>query len=50
MAAIADTGFLFALANTQDEHHHRVINVVRRLAEPVIVAPHCVARNLLLAR
>jgi predicted nucleic acid-binding protein len=37
MAAIADTGFLFALANTQDEHHRKVINVVRRLSEPVIL-------------
>ena len=37
MAAIADTGFLFALVNTQDEHHRKVINVVRRLSEPVIL-------------
>ena len=38
MAAIADTGFLFALVNTQDEHHRKVINVVRRLSEPVILS------------
>lgn len=37
MAAIADTGFLFALANRQDEHHRNAVNVIRLLSEPVIL-------------
>jgi uncharacterized protein len=37
MAAIADTGFLFALANGQDEHHRKAVSVIRRLSEPVIL-------------
>lgn len=37
MAAVADTGFLFALANPHDNHHINVRAVVQQLSEPVIL-------------
>ncbi len=43
MLAIVDTGFLFALANTRDIHHHRALDIARTSSDtfvlPVTVLP-----------
>jgi len=33
---IADTGFWVALANRKDRHHHRAVERLRELAEPLV--------------
>lgn len=50
-----DTGFLFALVSTNDEHHERVVEVFRtfkgaRLADQLLTTNHVVAEAITLAR
>lgn len=50
-----DTGFLFALISTRDEHHERVVEVFRTfkdrsLAETLLTTNHVVAETITLAR
>jgi predicted nucleic acid-binding protein len=50
-----DTGFLFALMSTRDEHHERVVEVFRtfkesRLADSLLTTNHVVAETITLAR
>lgn len=50
-----DTGFLFALISTRDEHHARVVEVFRtlkdvRLSDTLLTTNHVVAETITLAR
>ena len=50
-----DTGFLFALVSTKDEHHERVVEVFRtfqgvHLADTLLTTNHVVAETITLAR
>jgi len=50
-----DTGFLFALISTKDEHHERVVEVFRtfkdvRLVDQLLTTNHIVAEAITLAR
>ena len=37
MPTLVDTGFLFALANTKDQHHAQVYNLARTLTDAIIL-------------
>jgi hypothetical protein len=50
-----DTGFLFALVSTKDEHHDRVLEVFNtfkgvRLADEILTTNHVVAETITLTR
>lgn len=50
-----DTGFLFALISTRDEHHERVVEVFRTfkglsLADTLLTTNHVVAETITLTR
>lgn len=50
-----DTGFLFAMVSTKDEHHHRVLEVLkpyedRRLSEFLLTTNHVVGETLTMLR
>ena len=50
-----DTGFLFGLMSTKDEHHDRVVEVFgafkgARLADQILTTNHVVAESLTLTR
>lgn len=37
MTAILDAGFLFALADTRDRNHNRVLNIARTISGPFLI-------------
>jgi len=37
MIALADTSFLFALTNSKDRNHSRVLKLARTLNDPLII-------------
>lgn len=50
-----DTGFLFAIVSTKDEHHHRVLEVLKpyedkRLSEFLLTTNHVVGETLTMLR
>jgi predicted nucleic acid-binding protein len=54
-AGVVDTGFLFALVSSKDEHHARVVDVFQtfqnvRLRDHLVTTNHVVAETITLTR